>query len=81
MIMRAALIEMAAAVKARNLKWVLESDWPFLEAARVYETPAVMANTGGINIMRYLKETMGVAIDPLSPVSVATRHSHGRCNA
>jgi len=65
--MRTALIDMAAAVKRNNLKWVLESDWPFLEAARVYETEAaVTANTGGLNIMRYLKETMGVAIDPHS---------------
>lgn len=64
--MRAALVSMAEAVRRNNLKWVLEPDWPFLEAARVYETPAVTATTGGLNILRYLKETMGVAIDPHS---------------
>jgi hypothetical protein len=64
--MRTALIDMAAAVRRNTLKWVLEPDWPFLEAALVYETPSVTANTGGLNIMRYLKETMGVAIDPHS---------------
>lgn len=64
--LRAKLIEMAVLARSYDAKWSLEPDWKFLEAALLYEDEATMASTGGINLLRYLRDNLGAAIDPHS---------------
>lgn len=61
--LRQGLIDMATLAKRYNVKWVLQPDWKFLEAARVYEVAPLTSNTGNVNVFRYLRDSMGVAID------------------
>ena len=63
---RTRLITMAELARRYNMTWVLQPDWKFLEAARTYENASVMSSTGGRNIFRYLRDSLGVAIDPHS---------------
>ncbi len=65
-VLRAKLIGLAERFKAHGLVWVLQPDWKFLEAARVYEDAATMASTGGANLFVHLRDELGVAIDPHS---------------
>jgi hypothetical protein len=64
--MRTALLAMAERSAAHELPWVLQPDWKMLEAALVYEDDAATADTGGKNLFRYLREDLGVVIDPHS---------------
>lgn len=64
--LRETLIDMGELAQRAGVTWSLQPDWKFLEAAREYESAAVMADTGGVNVLRYLKNTLGVAIDPHS---------------
>lgn len=64
--LRETLIEMGQLAQRYGVKWSLQPDWKFLEAALEYESAAVMADTGGVNVFRYLRNTLGVAIDPHS---------------
>ena len=64
--LRARLIELAVLVRNRGLRWSFEPDWKFLEAALLYEDDAVRASTGGVNVLRYLRDSLGAAIDPHS---------------
>ena len=67
---RGALLAFAEAMAARDLKWNWQSDYNFLEACRKWEiqTPdaALLAATGGKNIVRYLRENLAVECDPHS---------------
>lgn len=67
---RSGLLAFAEAMAARDLKWNWQSDYNFLEACRKWEiqTPdaALLAATGGKNIVRYLRENLGVECDPHS---------------
>lgn len=63
---RTRLITMAELARRYNMTWVLQPDWKFLEAARVYEDASVMSSTGGRNILRYLRDSLDVVIDPHS---------------
>lgn len=64
--LREALIDMAELARSRSVKWSLQPDWKFLLAAEEYESAAVMSDTGGVNVLRYLRDHLGVAIDPHS---------------
>jgi len=64
--LRAKLIEVATLAKARNVKWVLQPDWKYLEAARLYEDAALVAATRGHNLFVHLRDDLGAAIDPHS---------------
>ena len=60
---RQGLIDMATLARRYNLKWVLEPDWTFLLATQAYEDADMMSNTAGKHVLRYLRDSMGVAID------------------
>lgn len=60
------LIAMGEAARRNGVPWVLQPDWKFLEAARLYEDSSTTASTGGRNVLRYLKDSLGVIIDPHS---------------
>jgi hypothetical protein len=64
--LRARLLEMGAVAKLHGVRWSLEPDWKFLLAAQQYEDTALMSTTEGVNIFRYLRDVLGVAIDPHS---------------
>ena len=64
--LRARLISMAELARRYGMTWVLQPDWKFLLAAQMYEDASTTASTGGQNILRYLRDTFGVPIDPHS---------------
>lgn len=64
--LRSTLLALGARAAGLRLRWVLQPDWSFLEAARVYEDAAVTADTGGANLLVHLRDVLGVAIDPHS---------------
>jgi len=64
--LRSTLLALGARAARLRLRWVLQPDWSFLEAARVYEDAAVTADTGGANLLVHLRDVLGVAIDPHS---------------
>jgi hypothetical protein len=63
---RAALIDMAERARRNSVPWTLQPDWKLLEAALLYEDASVMASTGGVNVFRYIRDTLGVTVDPHS---------------
>lgn len=63
---RSRLIAMAELASRNNMTWVLQPDWKFLLAAQQYEDATVTASTGGNNVLRYLRDSLGVVIDPHS---------------
>ena len=67
---RNALIAFAQLMQARNIPWNWECDWNFLNAAYTNEVlspdAALLAQTGGTNIVAWLRYTMGVETDPHS---------------
>jgi len=64
--LRGKLIEMAELALSYDLQWVLQPDWKILEAARLYEDATTMADTGGKNFLLYMRDDLGVVIDPHS---------------
>ena len=60
------LIEFGKMLQRYNVPFNWESDWRFLNGVLQWDTPAVMASTNGKNIVRYLKEDLGISIDPHS---------------
>lgn len=60
------LIEFGKMLQRNNVPFNWESDWRFLNGVFQWDTPAVTASTNGKNIVRYLKEDLGISIDPHS---------------
>lgn len=63
---RAALVEFCKMIQRNGVAFNWEPEWLFLEAALQWETPELMAQTNGKNIVRFIKEDMGISIDPHS---------------
>ncbi len=63
---RNGMIEMAKLAKRHSVQWVFQPDWKILLACLEYEDSLLRANTNGKNLLRYLSEDMGVAVDPHS---------------
>lgn len=63
---RERLIQMARLTRRYDMTWVLQPDWKFLEAARLYEDSTIMASTSGVNVLRFMRDNLGVIIDPHS---------------
>jgi hypothetical protein len=64
--LRSSLLAVAEKARARTITWVLQPDWTLLEAALLYEDAARRATTGGKNVFAYLRDELGVPIDPHS---------------
>ena len=64
--LRARLIQMGQMAPQSGVAWSLQPDWKLLEAARLYEDAEMTTSTGGMNIFRYLRDTLNVVIDPHS---------------
>ncbi|MBK8233448.1 MAG: hypothetical protein IPK72_23445 [Candidatus Eisenbacteria bacterium] len=63
---RNALLAMGTLAQSYEVPWSLQPDWKILRAALLYEDSAMTANTGGKNFLRFLREDLGVVIDPHS---------------
>lgn len=63
---RGRLLEMATLARSYGMAWSLQPDWKILLAAQQFEDASMMASTGGVNIFRYLRDSLGVTIDPHS---------------
>ncbi len=67
---RAALLDFAGRLAANNVRWNWQSDWNFLLAVKQFEVDqpdqSLLAETGGTNIVRLLREGFGVEVDPHS---------------
>ena len=61
---RVAIRQLAQVMKSKNAMWNFQSDWNFLQAVARYDTGAVVGNTNGKNIVRWLVEDMGFEADP-----------------
>ncbi|MCC7184728.1 MAG: hypothetical protein IT185_00700 [Acidobacteria bacterium] len=73
--LRGDLITMGETARRSGVAWVLQPDWKILEAARRYEDESTMASTGGRNILRYLRDTLGAVIDPHSHETTAYNYT------
>ena len=63
MALRASLLQMAQLAGRYKVRWTLQPDWKFLLAALQYEDVTTRATTGGLNVLRYLRDSLNVAID------------------
>ena len=63
---RGRLLEMGTLARLHDVRWSLQPDWKFLVAALQYESGEAMSSTGGLNVLRYLRDVLGVHIDPHS---------------
>jgi len=68
---RAGLVEMASYLYENDVSFAWQSDWKFLQGVLKYETLELMDSTGGKNLVRWLREDMGIAVDA---------HSHEHFN-
>jgi hypothetical protein len=73
--LRSDLINMGESARRNGVAWVLQADWKFLEAARLFEDESTTTSTGGLNLLRYLRDTLGAVIDPHSHESVAYNYT------
>lgn len=64
--LRSALLQMAALTGQYRMRWSLQPDWKILLAALQYEDATTRSSTGGLNVLRYLRDSLKVAIDPHS---------------
>lgn len=61
--LRSRLIDMGHLSQNSGIPWSVMPDWKFLRAALAYEDAALMASTSNKNLLRYLREDLGVVID------------------
>jgi hypothetical protein len=64
--LRTRLVEMATLARRYDARWSFQPDWKFLLAVREYDDAATTRATGNVNVLRYLRDTLGVTIDPHS---------------
>jgi hypothetical protein len=64
--LRNGLVQFARMVQRNKIAFCWQSDWKFLEGVLRYETPDLMATTNGKNLVRWLKEDIGISVDPHS---------------
>ncbi|MFH0980409.1 MAG: hypothetical protein V2A79_02590 [Planctomycetota bacterium] len=55
---------MAETITSRGAAYNFESDWNYLKAVAMYDVGSVTDDTGGKNIVRWMKEDLGVEVDP-----------------
>ena len=63
---RSTLLDFAKMIQRNQVAFNWESDWNFLLGVLKWDTPSVTTTTNGKNIVRYMKEDLGLSIDPHS---------------
>lgn len=61
---RALVKSLAETITSRGATYNFQSDWNYLKAVALYDVGSVTTNTNGKNIVRWMKEDLGVEIDP-----------------
>ncbi len=61
---RAILKSFAETITSRGATLNFESDWNYLQAVAMYDVGSVTSGTNGKNIVRWMKEDLGVEVDP-----------------
>jgi hypothetical protein len=55
---------LAETVTSRGATYNFQSDWNYLNAVALFDTGSVTTNTAGKNIVRWMREDLGVEVDP-----------------
>jgi len=55
---------LAETITSRGATYNFQSDWNYLKAVAMFDTGSVTNNTNGKNIVRWMREDLGVEIDP-----------------
>jgi hypothetical protein len=55
---------LAETVTGKGATYNFQSDWNYLKAVAMYDVGSVTDNTAGKNIVRWMKEDLGVEVDP-----------------
>lgn len=55
---------LAETISSRGATYNFQSDWNYLKAVAMFDVGSVTTNTNGKNIVRWMKEDLGVEIDP-----------------
>jgi len=55
---------LAETITSRGATYNFQSDWNYLKAVAMFDVGSVTTNTNGKNIVRWMKEDLGVEIDP-----------------
>ena len=55
---------LAETITSRGATFNFQSDWNYLKAVALYDVGGVTDNTGGKNIVRWMREDLGVEVDP-----------------
>src|SRR3990170_8327065 len=61
---RALLKLLAETITSRGATYNFQSDWNYLKAVAMYDTGSVTGDTAGKNIVRWMRENLGVEVDP-----------------
>ena len=61
---RALLKLLAETITSKGATYNFQSDWNFLKAVAMYDVGSVTDDTGGKNIVRWMREDLGVEVDP-----------------
>lgn len=64
--LRTRLLEVATLARLYDARWSFEPDWKILLAAQQYERSIDGPSTANVNFLVYLRNSLGVAIDPHS---------------
>lgn len=56
--------QLALVIQSKGATWSFQSDWNFLQAVAAYDTGAVVRNTNGKNILRWMVEDLGFEVSP-----------------
>ncbi len=66
LLQRQGLVRFGNMIRDHGIDFCWQSDWKFLEGVFRYETEDLKASTNGKNLVRWLKEDIGMSIDPHS---------------
>jgi hypothetical protein len=61
---RTLLKSLAETITSRHATYNFQSDWNYLKAVAMFDVGSVTADTSGKNIVRWMKEDLGVEVDP-----------------
>jgi hypothetical protein len=67
---RTNLIQFGIDCQTKGAKWSMGNDHVMLDAILQWDTPPLITNTGGKNLLKYLHEDLGVECDPHAHASV-----------
>src|SRR3989304_4687472 len=55
---------LAETITSRGATFNFQSDWNYLKAVAMYDVGTVTTNTAGKNIVRWMREDLGVEVEP-----------------